>query len=200
MKNSSNRSSDTLLALVHNKKFSGDLTFQTILYALGERAFGIILLFFALPNALPLSAVPGVSVVFSVPIAIIAWQMIFSRKTLWLPKAIAQRTIHHDTIIKVVHRALPYLIKIERFLKPRWRFMTSRYMEMVHGSLILCLSLLLMLPIPFSNFILSMLIILVSLGLIEKDGLVIVVGYIGAIIYGSFIYMIVLAVIQRIFS
>jgi hypothetical protein len=196
MKKNAQRSSDALLELVNHKELKGKLTFQHILQGLGHRAFGIALLFFALPSALPFSAVPGISFIFSLPIALFACQMMFGRKTLWLPKVIAERPIHKKTISKVIHGAVPYLTKIEYFLKPRWAFMTSRFMEIINGLIIFCLALFLMLPIPLSNFIFAILLIIFSLGLVEKDGLFLVIGYIGAIFYGSFIYVFILALIK----
>ncbi|BCA94415.1 sugar transporter [Legionella antarctica] len=200
MKKNIKRSSDTLLEIANNKDLSGELTYQRILDTLGARAFGVVLLFFALPSALPFSAVPGVSAIFSVPIILFAWQMILARKTLWIPKILACRTIHQETIAKIVHNTVPYLIKIEYFLKPRLSFMNSRFMEIINGTLIFCLALLLMLPIPLSNFIFSSLIIFLSLGLIEKDGLFILAVYIGAIFYISFIYMFIMQAINYLFN
>ena len=193
------RSSDTLLEIAQHEELKGELTFQRILNILGERAFGVALLFFALPSALPFSAIPGISVVFTVPIIIFACQMILARHTLWLPKIIAERTIHHQAMSKVIHTTVPFLIKIESFLKPRWAFMTSRMMEIIHGCFIVCLALLLMLPIPFSNFILAGLLILFSLGLIEKDGLLLVIGYILGLLYIGLIYAVIVAMIQHVF-
>jgi hypothetical protein len=196
MKKNAERSSDTLLKLANYKNLTDELTYQNILQALGERAFGIVLLFFALPSALPFSSIPGVAVIFSVPILLFSFQMIFSRKTLWLPKIIANRTIHQETIAKVIHAAIPYLIKMEYFLKPRWAFMNCRFMEIINGSVIFCLAILLMLPIPLSNFIFAGLIIIFSLGLIEKDGIFILLGYAGAILYVSFIYSFIIIAIK----
>lgn len=199
MKKIAKRSSGTLLEIANHEELKGELTYQRILQVLGERAFGIVLLFFALPSALPFSAIPGISVVFSLPIILFACQMIFARKTLWLPKIIAKRTIHHKTISRVIHTTVPLLIKIEYFLKPRWSFMTCRFMEIINGSIIFCLAILLMLPIPLSNFIFAALLIIFSLGLIEKDGLFLVVGYLFSILYISFIYVFIVAIIKHLF-
>lgn len=191
------RSSDILLEILNRKDLKNELTFQDILHALGERAFGIVLLFFALPSALPLSTIPGVSVIFSLPILIFACQMIFARKALWLPKMIGERTVKKETISKVIKATVPYLKKIEFLLKPRWSFMTSRFMDIINGVAILCLSLFLMLPIPFSNFIFAALLIVFSLGLVEKDGFLLVIGYIGVAIYASVMYVVLLGIIKH---
>ncbi|QMT61470.1 exopolysaccharide biosynthesis protein [Legionella sp. PC997] len=199
MSTKTTHSSDILLEIANHKDLKGELTYQEILQILGERAFGIVLLFFALPSALPFSTVPGVSVVFSVPIALFACQMVFARKTLWLPQIIAKRTIHQKTISKVIYATVPYLTKIEYFLKPRWEFMTSRCMEIINGILIFCLAIFLMLPIPLSNFIFAALLIIFSLGLIERDGVLLVLGYIGILFYTSFIYFFIETIIKHLF-
>ncbi|KTD06573.1 proton transporter [Legionella gratiana] len=195
-----NRSSEALLAIINHEDLKGELTFQRILQTLGDRAFGVVLLFFALPSALPFSTIPGVSLVFSVPILLFACQMVFARKTLWLPKFIAEHTIHQETISKIIHTTVPYLIKIEYFLKPRWSFMTCPLMEIINGLLIVCLAILLMLPIPLSNFIFAILLIIFSLGLIEKDGVFVILGYIGFLFYASFIYVFIETIIKHFFN
>lgn len=193
------RSSEILMGIALNNDLSANLTYRIVLNMLGERAFGIVLIFFALPSALPLSALPGISFLFSLPIAIFSFQMIIARKTLWLPKAIADRTVSHDIIAKVIHKSVPFLQKIEHLSRPRLPVMTSRGFEIINGVIIFCLSLLLMLPIPFSNFIFSGLIILFGLGFVEKDGLFIMTAYVGTIVYLAFIYYIIFSVLKAMF-
>jgi hypothetical protein len=187
--------STTLLELAHDKTLRGVITYNDLLQALGKQAFGIALLFFALPSILPFSSIPGISFIFSVPIALFALQIMLGRKTLWLPHVLAKRTIHKDTIVKMIHAIHPFLIKIEYLLKPRWPAMTSRLMEIINGLVIFCLAVLLMLPIPLSNFIFAALLIVFSLGLIEKDGIFLVIGYVGTFIYFGFIYALIAAII-----
>lgn len=45
MKKSMERSSDTLLEIASHQELKGEVTYQRILQVLGERAFGIVLLF-----------------------------------------------------------------------------------------------------------------------------------------------------------
>lgn len=200
MKKKVKRSSDILLEIANQEELKGALTYQRILQILGERAFGLAVVFFALPSALPFSVIPGISFIFSVPIVFFACQMICLRKTLWLPKIIGKRAIHHENINKVIYSALPYLVKIEYFLKPRMTFMTSRLMEIANGFIILLLAFLLMLPIPLSNFIFAGLLIFIGLGLIEEDGLFIILGYIGVFLYISFIYLFIMEIIKYVFN
>lgn len=181
------KSSETLLKLANDKSLKDDLTYKKIIAALQRRAFGLGILLFALPSALPFSAIPGFSIIFSVPIFFFALQMVFGKKSLWLPKFIGNRSIPHDKLAKVIKATAPYLCKVERLLKPRWLFMTDTIVESITGILLCFLSIMLMLPIPFSNFIFAVIIIIFGLGISERDGLVITIAWIAAIISLIFI-------------
>ena len=80
------RSSDILLNIsqcTHDKEY---FTYNELVALLGDRAFGIVMLFFALPSALPFSSIPGVSFVFSIPIVLCTIQIILARTRFWLPQ------------------------------------------------------------------------------------------------------------------
>ncbi|WP_339051562.1 exopolysaccharide biosynthesis protein [Rickettsiella endosymbiont of Xylota segnis] len=193
-------SSQILIEIARNKHLKNkDLSFAYLLQLMGKRAFGMGLLLFSLPSALPFSTIPGVAFVFSLPIVLFSLQMMYEKTTLWLPKIIANRTINHKNLSKIIHATVPYLRKIERFLKPRWPFMTSRAMEVSNGITIFCLALLLILPIPLSNFIFALLIIIFSLGIIEKDGIFITLAYVSTLSYLAFVSTFILSAIKIIF-
>lgn len=196
MKKSYKRSSEILLKITRDKNLDSNPTYQDLVYALGERAFGVVLLFFSLPILLPLAVVPGISLVFSLPILIFSVQMICKRKSLWLPSSIAHNTISRKTISLMIKVAVPYLRMLEHISKPRWLWMTSSIMEVINGISLLFLSILLMLPIPFSNFIFGGIILLFSLGIAEKDGVFISIGYICFILYIYFIYLLALTALK----
>lgn len=198
LKKKQKRTSEILLEIAEDKSLSGNLTFQSILQMFGDRTFGVAFLFFALPGALPLSIIPGVSVLFGVPIMIFAIQMVLAGKTLWLPNKVANQVVSHDKVAKIIYAAKPYLIKVEKLLKPRLAVMTSRPMEILNGLIIFCLALLLMVPIPFSNFIFASLIIIFSLGIIEKDGVFIIIGYVAFLTYIVLGYFFIVVAIQNI--
>lgn len=198
MKKPVQRSSEKLLEIIRSNAMKKNICFEDLIKLLGTRAFGIALLFFSLPSALPFSVIPGVAFIFSVPIFFFAVQMILGRDTLWLPKGIAKKTISSHSIANIIQKTVPYLKKAEYFLKPRWRFMTSRFMEIINGLVIFFLAILLILPIPFSNFIFAILLITFSLGLIEKDGVVILLGYAISVLYIGIIFWFITAAIHNI--
>lgn len=169
------------IALEHEKE--SRLQFGELVRELGDQAFGLIMILFALPSALPVSVIPGISFIFGLPILFIAIHLLIGRRSLWLPKQLADRSIERGTLLDVVTKTRPYLMYVERLLKPRLTFFSTPLMERVHGVVLLLLSVLLLLPIPFSNFIFAGLIILFGLGIAERDGLFLVSAYAGTIVY-----------------
>lgn len=196
MKKSYKRSSEILIQIANDKHLKGDLTYGELVQALGVRAFGVAILLFSLPAILPFSAIPGVSFLFSVPIMIFSIQIIGKRQSLWLPKSIRDKKISHGKIVKMIHGAAPILRALERFLKPRWDWMTSPFMEIINGIALMCVAILLMLPVPLSNFIFGAILILFGLGTVEKDGLFIFLGYVFLVLYVFFIYGLIRAALH----
>lgn len=143
---------------------------------LGDRSFGFLLLLFALPNSIPLVGIPGVSTVTGIVLIVIAIQMIGGLRRLYLPERIQRRSFSGTSFKKLIQRAAPWLAKLERGLKPRWLWLTSSRAERWLGGVCLLLALLLILPIPFGNFFPGFAVVLLALGLIEKDGAFIVAG------------------------
>ena len=196
MKKSYKRPSEILLDIVQKKNKDSHPTYQDIVDVLGPQAFGVALLFFSLPTLLPFSVIPGVSIVFSIPIIFFSLQMIGKRKSLWLPSLIAQNTISHKKISIMIKIVVPYLRMLEHISHTRWAWMTSPIMEIINGFALLFLAIMLMLPIPFSNFIFGGIILLFSLGIAEKDGVFVSIGYIFLSLYISFIYLLTLTALK----
>lgn len=196
LKKRSKRTSDVFIEMICNGKLKENLTYGYIISALGDRSFGMAVLLFALPNVLPFSAIPGFSTIFGVLILIFSLQMMLGRKALWLPKRVAEQGVSQEKMEKLVNFSKPYLQRLERLLKPRWTLLTIRPVEYAIGMVISVLALLLMLPIPFSNFILGLLICLYGLGLAERDGILISVALLSTLGTIMFIFIGIRALIH----
>lgn len=183
MKQSRDSISSILRKAVRKRKNQSTLTYADLVNALEEHALGLITILFALPSALPISIIPGFSFIFGLPIVFIALHLIIGKEVLWLPASLAQKNVNIDKLRKVVNKCLPALMFIERLLKPRLLFFSSPLMKRFLGLVLLGLSLLLLLPIPFSNFFFASLIVAFGLGMSEKDGLLILITYIATFIY-----------------
>lgn len=157
-----------------------DTTIGTLVDSLGERAFGALMFIFAVPNVIPTP--PGTSAILGLPLVILTWQVMMGRQTLWLPQAVRQRKISRDMLQTFVTKVTPVMAKLERILKPRLGFIvTSNVAERVIGLITFLLAIILFLPIPFGNIPPALAVSCIALGLAERDGLAVLVGYAFAI-------------------
>jgi hypothetical protein len=142
-----------------------------LLEALKDRSFGIIIILFALPNAiLPVAWVLGT------PILLFSIQMTMGRQEPWLPEIMRRPQLSRETFARVMAYVARYLGIIESWLQPRWMWLTSNVMERVIGAYLIFLTLVLLVPVPFGNALPSFGIAIIAAGLLEKDGVAIIVG------------------------
>ena len=169
------RSASDVLEGVVRDKTADYLTFLEIKMALHERGFGLVMLFFALPIIiLP----PGLTAIPAIPLILFSAQMMRGHDSPWLPNWVGNKTIKRSTVAQIVERAAPHLKKAEKFLRPRVYFASSPKGEQVVGFFSMAFALSILVPLPLTNFIPSIGILMMSLGLISKDGVAIVVGMI----------------------
>jgi hypothetical protein len=143
-----------------------------VVAALGERGFGVLILMLALPNALPGPAMPGLSALFAIPLAFLAAQLAGGRHEPQLPRWLLRRSITIEQFRRLVGWAAPPMRRIEAWLRPRPGLPDRRWL----GLALLLLTLALAMPIPFANVPPALVLTLVALGLIEKDGYAVVAG------------------------
>lgn len=136
---------------------------------------GPVLFILTLPVMIPLP--PGVSMIVALPLLLVAPQIAFGRKAIWLPKALLKRTIKREALIKLIKRLLPTLERVEKVVRPRLGFLTGRVGAGIVGGACTLVALVLVLPIPFANLVPSMAMVAFSVGLTRKDGVFVLAGY-----------------------
>jgi hypothetical protein len=164
------RTSD-IIARVARDNQANTVTVGELVDALKDRSFGVVIIFFALPNVI----VP-ISWVLGTPILLLTVQMVIGRQTPWLPQIMRRQEISGETFAKIASYVVTYLAKIEKWLKPRWSFLSTDWMERLIGLYLTFLTLVLLVPIPFGNALPAFGIAIVAAGLIEKDGVAVLVG------------------------
>jgi hypothetical protein len=135
----------------------------------------------ALPNLLPGPVMPGYSTVFGIPIAVLSARLIGGEHDPRLPAWIARRTLPLERFRRLVVKVAPRLRRIEAVLHPRSSWLTSAIGLRVVGGMLFTSALFLSLPIPFAGWLPAIAIIVLALGLIEKDGTALTAGTILAI-------------------
>lgn len=168
--------SDLLEGVVKEHK-ADSITLDELKEALHERGFGVLIMIFALPLCLPIPVPPGYTTIFSIPILFFAVQMIFGRDSPWLPNWLSKKQIKRSTLAAIVEKGAPWLRKIEKLLHPRLFIVSSSSAgEKLFGFFVFIFALSIALPLPFTNWPPAVGIVVMSLGLLSRDGIYIIIG------------------------
>jgi hypothetical protein len=161
------------------------VTLVEILDLVGRDSLLLLTVFLSLVFLIPVS-IPGVSTLFGAAILLIGITRLLGRK-LWLPKSFRSRIISADKLHPALERALVWFHRLERMSRPhRLRPLTScGLMEIVNNCSLILGAILLMAPfglIPFSNTLPAIAIIFLAIGLLQRDGVCILLGYLASFV------------------
>lgn len=166
---------------------------RDLIDALGDRALGALMFLFAVPNVLPVP--PGTSAVLGVPLLFLAAQLMFGRRP-WLPQVVSRRSMAHADFALLVRRIAPWLRRGERLLRPRLSWLARPPMEYLLGAVCLLLAIVLTLPIPLGNVLPALAISLLSLAILERDGLWVLYGLGLSLVAAGVVSGVVLAAVK----
>ncbi|MBS7695902.1 MULTISPECIES: exopolysaccharide biosynthesis protein [unclassified Chelatococcus] len=156
-----------------------------------DRAFGALLFIFAVPNVMP--APPGMSAILGLPLLFLAAQLMVGYPHPWLPKIIADRSMRRQDFATLINKLAPWIARSERLLKPRLSLLaiTERFI----GLVALCLAIILFLPIPLGNMLPALAICFFALGILERDGIAVLLGYattiVSAVVVSGVLYALI---------
>ncbi|MEB3215828.1 MAG: exopolysaccharide biosynthesis protein [Nostocales cyanobacterium 94392] len=146
------------------------VSLEDILELAGERIFGFLFVILALPSALPVPA-PGYSIPFGILMFLLAVQLIIGRQQPWLPQKMVNHRIKLSTVQKFVKGGIPWLKRIEAVSRPRLPFVcTTLPGKVIIGIAIGLMSIFMMIPVPGTNTLPAMGILVTGFGLLEDDG------------------------------
>jgi len=193
-----------IVAAICNGPDSDRISLDELLRAFGLRSFGFLVLVFALPNGIPAPIAPGLSAILGAPLLLLSVQMLLGFRTPWFPASWRARSFARRDVAKLLRPALPYIVKIERFIRPRFTHLAAGPLSgRVIGGLILWNAILLSLPIPFGNLIPAWAIILAALGQVERDGALVVAAAASSVVATGWVWFLLdvgLAIFDRIFG
>ena len=153
------------------------LSLRMLLAGLGRRAFGMLLFVSVLPAFIP---VPVGGAISGPLVMLIGAQLLVLRRRPWLPRFIADRGFHRHALVRFDRMISPVLARLEHLIRPRLaRVLDQRGAAALTGLLLVLLGLLLSLPIPLTNYLFGGLLLLFALALLERDGALMVVAWIG---------------------
>lgn len=168
------------------RQYKDVMNFRVFLEHLSEKGAELVILILSLPFCLPLH-IPGLSTPFGLVIALIGITIILGRP-IWLPKFLLEKKISPAFLKKLIKRSLSLIKKLKRWIRPRWFWLSSSgFTRGMHGPTIILLGLLLALPLPIptTNLGFAWPLLLINVGLLERDGLFIFLGYVIFVCYSA---------------
>lgn len=142
-----------------------------------EAGFGFLV------AVLSLIAIPfvGLSTPFGLAIALIGIQLAIGRARPWLPARTRRRALTMSMLDRILGLARRRLRWLARSTRPRWKALVAPKLVGV-SIVLLALLLALPLPIPGSNLVFIVPLLIYAIGLLEADGLWILVAHVATLV------------------
>lgn len=155
------------------------ITLRVLMERIGEQGLLLLCAVASLPFLIPVS-IPGVSTVFGAAIILVSIAITLNRLP-WLPRKILDRELDTNKLMPALEKGANLVSKLDRFLRPRLKsFTDGNVVSRLNGLAITLAGVLLMFPlglIPFSNTLPGIAILLLSAGMLQRDGLIVLAGH-----------------------
>jgi len=155
------------------------ITLERFLAPLEERAYGFLLLLLALPNFIPIPF--GIGAVMGVLVILVGLQLLIGLGRPWLPRTARQRGFARASVEHFLTKMTPVLGWLERVCTPRLETLTHRPASRFTGLLLIVTGFLLSLPIPFTNYLFGLIVLLFAVAQIERDGALLIAVWVIAL-------------------
>lgn len=159
------------------------VTVADLLELVGEQGLLLFCAFLAVPFLLPV-AIPGASTVFGLLMLLIGVAVAIDSLPL-MPKRLLNHSLSSRHVVPALQKGAEVFRRFEKLIRPRWLAITSGSVaNFFNGGMIAFAALVLMVPlplVPFTNTIPALAIVLLCIGMVERDGIVIVLGYLATI-------------------
>lgn len=165
-----------------NASDGSDVSVKDMINTIGQRAFGPLLLVFGLIALSPVGAIPGASLVLGSLIILVAAQVLFGRNAPWFPSRLTRISVESQKVQASVDKLDPYLSRIDKFVRPRWRFMMAPPAPRIVALFCIVLATLMypLAVVPWGVMAPALAIVVLSVGLTSHDGVVLAAGFIVA--------------------
>jgi hypothetical protein len=178
------RFSQDIKSLLH-KLAEQPLTLGDILTDTSERGFSLVIALLVLPFLFPMP--PGLTGPFGGACLLLSMQMVLGRRSPWLPKQIANYKFPRS-FAQIILQNLKRVTKVlEKIARPRLsKVADNPWTWRLNGFCISWLTVLLISPIPLTNPIPTVGILILAVATVESDGLLMCVGYVLTVLISLF--------------
>jgi len=170
------------------------VTLRELLGLVGEQGLLVFCAILAMPFLLPVT-LPFMSTALGMPMLLIGSAVVLNRVP-WLPDRLIDHALPSETVQHVLERAAHAADRFEHLVRPRLLALTSTPLaNSINGVVLVIAVLALMAPlplVPFANTAPAIGVILLCLGMAERDGVVILLGHlvtlVAAVFVGTLLY------------
>lgn len=141
------------------------------------RGYTLLLTLLALPFCTPIP-LPGLSTPFGVVIALIGFRLLLREKP-WLPERLLETELPPTFFPRFLSATRRLVRGLEYCLRPRWTWLLDvGVLHHAYGAMILVCGLLLLLPlpVPLSNGLPALTVVLLAAAMLERDGYFVIAG------------------------
>ena len=164
------------LKLLLSKLATKPIKLGEVIEETADRGFNLIIALLVLPFLFPMP--PGLSGVLGIGCLMLGMQMALGRRSPWLPKQVAKLELPRSLSQKLLKHIRRFTVWLEKLVRSRWQQVANNsYTGRISGCCIAWLSILLMLPIPLTNPLPAIAILILAIANIEADGLLMCIGY-----------------------
>lgn len=154
------------------------VSLQSIVEAVGSRSFGPMLLIPGVVLIIPgIGDIPGVTTAMAILVLLVAGQLLFRRKHLWLPGWLLKASVKRQRISKAIGWFRGPAKWIDRLIRHRLEVFTPA-IAIAIGCIVVALVMPLMEVVPFGGMVAGAALTAFGLALVANDGLVALFAYI----------------------
>lgn len=171
---------DLIASLERMEQEAQRVSVDDVVHAIGRRSFGPLLLVAGLITLTPIIGdIPGMPTLMATLVLLVSVQLLAGRETFWLPGWLLKRSISRDKFDKGICFLKKPACWIDGLLRVRLPWLTG-YIG-IRVTAVVCLLIALAMPpmefIPFSANGAGLALALLGLGLVARDGLVLLLGF-----------------------
>ncbi|HEY3248190.1 MAG TPA: exopolysaccharide biosynthesis protein [bacterium] len=140
-----------------------------------RRGFGLLMIVLALPTLIPILP-PGVAVIVGILYMLLGVQMLWGLEQPWLPQRVRRFQLSAPRVRRLRDQGVGLLQRLERLSRPRPLPLDERIIVRAIALVMVVLGAVLILPFPFLNTLPAMSVLVLGIGLLNRDALFILAG------------------------
>jgi hypothetical protein len=152
------------------------VTVGDLVERLARRGFGLLMIVLALPTMIPVLP-PGSAVAVGILYFILGGQMLVGLERPWLPLRLRRYRLSPKAVAILRHRGVPIVRRVERYSRPRPLFPNERVAARAVALAVLLIGMILILPLPFLNTLPAIGVLLLGIGLLNRDSVFLLAGF-----------------------